>query len=48
MQYNSKLSELTIVESLCVDGVKVNMIDYVKQDYTLHDCMEPWLFKFAD
>ena len=30
-------------------GDEINIVDCVRQDYTLHDCMEPALqFKFAD
>ena len=37
-----------IADSLFACGSIVNYKDYVKQDYTLHDCMTPQLFKFAD
>ena len=39
----------TILDGYASETKLINKSDYVKQNYTLHDCMEPTMpFKFAD
>ena len=46
--YNEYNSE-TLIAGYKSERVEINIADYPKQDYLLHDCMEPALqFKFAD
>ena len=45
--YEYKNSVRKVYYQIEIPDEKVNIDDYVRQDYTLHDCMEP-LFKFAD
>ena len=40
--------DLSIAEGPFSRHIVVAINDYEKQDYTLHDCMEPQLFKFVD
>ena len=38
-----------LIEGYKKGGVRIDITGYVKQDYLLHDCMEPLMpFKFAD
>ena len=48
LKYYCSDFNLSIAESPFSHSIRIAIDDYEKQNYTLHDCMEPQLFKFAD